>query len=511
MSIHRYSDELSTVSCLQAQPIYGHSATGSSLVPMSLWYFGPDNRRQSAKKHCLGTLAQSGLAEIYIGSRLNYRGAIEFSVVKNLACVLMAPSGPRGYSTMSAMSRCHALVFLKIILCASAQQLILRIDDSNVYTPTNMNGIQYLPDWSHYLGSDANGRFNNTLSVTTTADAAVVCFFKGSSITYYSDRASSEASVMISLDGQSPQRISVGGEWALQDWLWSSTQLDGGDHQLIISRIDSTSEYSLSLDFFDVTYLDTAKPSTLGPGATNAFSEYIIDDGHELIHYEGNWIAMNPNPQQSFFYSGLQHTTTTPGSSLTFIFDGSEIYYFSDKRVENGWALISIDGGAGELVSTFLEPWDDRWFSQALCWSKTGLGDGPHTINITHSDEPGKYVSLDFFKYASHTGKKRVIPRTAIIAGSVGGGVLIVISAIVLYLIHRRLSSTPEVLQTELGDLKEETGTPRAAELQARPLSYTSKPRTPDNQTTVNARPESELKEKWANGLYTGLPEPQTV
>ncbi|KAH7332800.1 hypothetical protein B0J17DRAFT_677626 [Rhizoctonia solani] len=80
-----------------------------------------------------------------------------------------------------------------------------------------MNGIQYLPDWSHYSGSDANGRFNNSLSVTNTADAAAVYFFKGSSITYYSDRASSEASIMISLDAQSPQQIPVGGKWVLQD------------------------------------------------------------------------------------------------------------------------------------------------------------------------------------------------------------------------------------------------------------------------------------------------------
>ncbi|CAE7228843.1 unnamed protein product [Rhizoctonia solani] len=184
-------------------------------------------------------------------------------------------------------------------------------------------------------------------------------------------------------------------------------------------------------------------------------------------------------------------------------------YYFSDKRSENGWALITIDDGEGELVSTFLESWDNRWFSQALCWSKTDLGNGPHTIKITHSDHAGKYVSLDFFKYTPHSGGKRSPSLIAIVAGSVGGGLLLVISGIVLYLIHRRLSST-DTPQTELGDAKEEAGILRTAELQSPSLPYASEQVTSDNQVMVHQRLRSE-KTRSGLSVYTGLPEPQTA
>lgn len=76
-----------------------------------------------------------------------------------------------------------------------------------------------------------------------------------------------------------------------------------------------------------------------------------------------------PDAARGFYFGGFQHTTTTPGSSLTFTFNGTAVHYFSDKRTQNGWALISVDGGEGELVSTFLEPWDNRWvFDLRLDW-----------------------------------------------------------------------------------------------------------------------------------------------
>ena len=61
-----------------------------------------------------------------------------------------------------------------------------------------------------------------------------------------------------------------------------------------------------------------------------------------------------------FFFSGLQYTTITPGDSLTFSFNGTAVWYFSDKRAQNGWVTISVDGSYDRHVSTSLPDSDDR-------------------------------------------------------------------------------------------------------------------------------------------------------
>lgn len=394
------------------------------------------------------------------------------------------------------------------------QQPMMRIDDSHIYTPLNPTGIQYSAGWDRVIGPAGEGRYLSTLSETNIPYASAIFFFKGSSIEYYSDNLPNmpdiPSSVYVSIDGLPAEVTQYPSTTAKRQLIWFMSNLDEGDHQLIISRGggDLPEGSSISLDYYDLTYQTSTRPSVLGPGATNAPLDFLIDDGHDHITYEGSWSAMQPNTQQSFYYGGLQHTTTTPGSSLTFSFNGTAVYFFSDKRAQNGWALISVDGGEGELVSTFLEPWDDRWFSQVLCWTKTDLSDGPHTVKITHSDQEGKYVSLDFFKYTpgySSTASPKKRPLAAIVGGSLGGAIALLLAVIACYWVHRRRSRLRPT-DGGAGDQQENTEShPQLEYSRSHPVSYHSEKWSPDGPAV------SGLNERSAVQPYAGLPEPQAT
>ncbi|KAF8602899.1 hypothetical protein BDV93DRAFT_607212 [Ceratobasidium sp. AG-I] len=271
----------------------------------------------------------------------------------------------------------------------------------------------------------------------------------GDSISYVGDASANFANTYISIDGGDPQIVSGYQESAFQRVLWSSANLIEGAHQIIITRSNESSRWWMTLDYLQVLGPDDWRPSSMGPGAASVpDGALLIDDDHNSINYEGTWKPTN-STSQSFFFGGLEHTTTIPGNSLTFFFNGTAVWYFSDKRMQNGWAMISIDGSKGEQVSTFLPDSDNRWFSQVLCWEKTGLRDGEHQVTITHADVQGMYVSLDFFKYMPSSGASAStsskLTSGGIIGLAVGGSALLIIAlAGLIYWIRRfrRLRAT---------------------------------------------------------------------
>ncbi|QRV79758.1 hypothetical protein RhiJN_07773 [Ceratobasidium sp. AG-Ba] len=175
------------------------------------------------------------------------------------------------------------------------------------------------------------------------------------------------------------------------------------------------------LDTSQVTVIDCidARGATIVPvGAA------LIDDGHDRVRYQDLRSAVEPNATRSFYYGGLQHSTIIPGDIVTFSFLGTAVWYVSDKHAENGWAKISVDGGEEEL------------FSQVMCWSKTGLSPGEHTVHITHSDSSGKYISLDFLSYMPSVKKSGPTGLIAGVASGATASFLMIICA--AYLIWKR-------------------------------------------------------------------------
>ncbi|KAF8602900.1 hypothetical protein BDV93DRAFT_580993 [Ceratobasidium sp. AG-I] len=291
------------------------------------------------------------------------------------------------------------------VVAQTPQNNLVQLDDNYGYSPTLETGIQYSLGWLWLTGDQAQGRHGESISMTNMPDAGLVLFFRGDASN------PPPPNIHISIDGGDPQSVSAYQGSSFQRVLWSSDDLVEGAHQIIITRSDESSLRWMTLDYLQVTGPDDWRPSSLGPHPPTKVS---------------------PPPP-----GGREHTTTIPGDNLTFSFTGTAVWYFSDKRVGNGWVLISIDGSRGEQVSTFLPDSDDRWLLQALCWEKTGLNDGEHQVTISHADLNGRHVSLDFFKYMPSSGSSASsstkLWKNLTIGLAVGGGLLIIALVAVIY------------------------------------------------------------------------------
>ncbi|QRV94397.1 hypothetical protein RhiJN_22415 [Ceratobasidium sp. AG-Ba] len=224
-----------------------------------------------------------------------------------------------------------------------------RIDNAYIYDrDSNPGGIQFSDGWVHYSGDDGSSRYLDTLSSTIVTNASFVFFFKGSALSYWGDATDqSHPTIYASVDGKAERLAVPQGPSHYQGRFFSELGLDAGDHQLVVGRPGYFGRPGDGVDFS--IGLDFLQGATIVPvGAA------LIDGGDDRVHYQGSWSALKPNARRSFYYGGLQHSTITPGDSVTFSFLGTAVWYFSDKRAENGWAKISVDGGEAELVSTFI-------------------------------------------------------------------------------------------------------------------------------------------------------------
>ncbi|KAF8602902.1 hypothetical protein BDV93DRAFT_607213 [Ceratobasidium sp. AG-I] len=402
-----------------------------------------------------------------------------------------------------------------------SQNNLAQLDDTYTYSVTLETGIQYSPGWLQFTGDQAQERHGSSISTTNVDGASLVLFFRGRSISYIGDTSPNSANTRISIDGSGLQLANDIGPLTYQQALWTGTDLVEDDHQIIITRDISNSDWWTTLDYLQVSNPEDWRPLSMGPGAAKIpKGALLIDDSDSHISYQGSWSVTN-STAQSFFFGGHKHTTTTHGDSLTLSFIGTAVWYFVDKRAQNGRVMISVDGSEGVQVNTSLPDSDDRWFSQVLCWEKTGLSDGEHKVTITHADTPGKPVSLDFFKYLpSTTPSSSKFPKGAIIGVAAGGGALLfVVLATSIYCVRRSRRSratrndnqitnddSTDVVMDQYATLASPLVTPGPR------ASNMNEPRVPNNatDTTPQLMMEEEVhaNQGWPHQMsYTGLPE----
>ncbi|KAH7332799.1 hypothetical protein B0J17DRAFT_721968 [Rhizoctonia solani] len=390
-----------------------------------------------------------------------------------------------------------------------AQSSTTLVDDSAVYEPTRPNGIQYSSsqsggDWARLFPPSSDGRYMSTISITQTVGASAVYFFKGNAIGYYSDMSPELENMRITLDGRNSSRVDTSGALAYQKLLWSESDLDDGDHQLVVSL--SSGGSMASLDYLEITHVGDMRPSKLGPGAMDSdLSGVIVDNEDPRIVYEGAWFVQRSVPPRSHYFSNSQHSTTQLGDSLSFNFTRTAIYYFSERKQSNGRVSISIDGNAGDTVDTSFP-----------ARTTTLRGDGPHTVKITHMGDSGMDVSLDFFKYTpSRKGGTRSTPLAAIIGGSVGGGLFLIIVAIILYIVYRRRSSSERRVLEQVDNNAKDSQNLASQSIVETTLPYMDHQQEPTGKpmsevSVSSAGPASSRARKTPQSYY-GLPEPHTA
>ncbi|KAG8710361.1 hypothetical protein FRC08_017262 [Ceratobasidium sp. 394] len=111
----------------------------------------------------------------------------------------------------------------------------------------------------------------------------------------------------------------------------------------------------------------------------------------------------------------------------------------------NAPAVISVDGGKGEIVQT-APPDGGSGRTQKLTWRKTELSDGEHTVVVRHAGGAGYLTGVGFFMYMPGSGsggssssnsptKTKPIPVGAIVGGVIGS--VVVLALLTLFLCIR--------------------------------------------------------------------------
>ncbi|KAG8678034.1 hypothetical protein FRC09_020175 [Ceratobasidium sp. 395] len=238
------------------------------------------------------------------------------------------------------------------------------VKDSFSYNSGQLDGVQYSPEWRETFKSILTPSGNNsTLHVADTPGSKLAYFFRGESIYYFTDLAYHNATVRITLDDQLWEIRTPSSGNELQPLVWSRTGLGPGDHQLTIKHVGIAGE-SIALDSLRIDYAEESAPKTSGPGAPNVLgTTLIVDKSDPRLIYSGNWT----NEAYGTFYEGDAAQAQDMGSSVSFQFNGTAVWYYADTFQDfSGGTRISIDGGPAEMVNTYS---DDRLTKAAPAFS----------------------------------------------------------------------------------------------------------------------------------------------
>lgn len=427
-----------------------------------------------------------------------------------------------------------------LLTCRAVAQQPVKVDDGNVYSTGNPNGIHFgRSGWNTTNPRDANRRYESTYTWSNTVGSHLIFFFRGTAISHYADKWLGCGPVGVSIDGQpytnytwTDVNASV---FLFQQQMWTISGLSPGDHQVVISNTGTggPAESYMGVDYLEVTPGPDGSifPTQFGPGASEIPSTAVlVDDASDLISYSGSWQVYNSDINIGLFFDGTEHTSHSQGAAITFKFNGTAVWYFSDQRVENTVVTISIDGAAGETVNTASS--SNVRLTQIPLWNKTDLSAGPHTLTITHAGADNELASVDFFKYlpsspsqsspaASNiaTSSTKSISTAAIVGGVMGG--IALIACIAGFLIwkwrRRRAQDVPTPGNETLIDDVRYTG----KEPYAHPYAYAQGPPgvfiplpTTNYQNNGMYPPaqnlgglNSNISNAWTGTTYTGHPE----
>jgi hypothetical protein len=106
----------------------------------------------------------------------------------------------------------------------------------------------------------------------------------------------------------------------------------------------------------------------------------LINDDDARIAYRGNWRV---SKQRGFSdHQDDVHSSTTPGDSLRFEFQGTGIEYWAEKHADFGNVDVYLDGALKQNVSLRFESFPR--LSRVVVFRAEGLGEGKHTLEIVN-------------------------------------------------------------------------------------------------------------------------------
>ncbi|QRV91975.1 transmembrane protein [Ceratobasidium sp. AG-Ba] len=410
----------------------------------------------------------------------------------------------------------YALGWVSFVAAQSSG--LVNVDDSNIFSESNLAGIQYggRTQWQH-LSADTNLFYQGTHSLNKDLGSQIWFSFRGTGIAYYASQDPGFGAVSISVDGADATEVfwvNSGTELLFQQRIWSVNGLKPGDHTVVIAKNNVNSPW-IGLDYFSVTPVagNNIRPTIYGPGASNVTDGAVLVDSHQndiIYSPAGDWrsyaAAVNDSVQTMFFGHNA-YCSKNPGSSATFTFEGTAVWFFSDDSKYNSRVSIRVDDGEAELVET--GTLSSGWVSQKLFWSVSGLDRGKHTVTITHAGMLNDYACVDFLMYLPSSAsppppprRKNSVPVGAIAGGLVAGviGLVVIITLAVVYVRRKSSQASPETAMSPAEDKSKQVDPGYSGTH----LEYTPRPMSVQGGGGGSIAPTT-----WSGPTYKGHPEIQ--
>ncbi|QRW16977.1 transmembrane protein [Rhizoctonia solani] len=293
--------------------------------------------------------------------------------------------------------------------------------------------ITYSGDWNDSTNEDIIDQYwLNTYHSTSEPGASASFKFTGTAVYLYGSKRPSHGSYEVDIDGVSIGQFD-GSSRSIESLalLAKAEGLTWGEH---IVTITNTGTNGAFLD------LDQVKWTTGKPGLTAITNTTEIDDAGDsaVVSYTptGSWGTVDPAGQAGSYHRGTVHTTSTQGSAVSVRFNGNAIYVYGSTDSSSGAYDAKIDG----QPTTSLQGSTATLRQPALLFYADGLDSNDHTLTLTNQQE-GSVLRFDYAvastwtegtvaskpeNAASTAGPVRSATHshTAVIAGSVVGGVV---------------------------------------------------------------------------------------
>ena len=130
----------------------------------------------------------------------------------------------------------------------------------------------------------------------------------------------------------------------------------------------------------------------------------VVDDSSPLISYTGGWAdtPLEDSLAQSYLAHSL-HTSSAPGATATFTFNGTGIWLYGGRRPNYGAFKLAVDG---RTVMEGKASASNNAVGQLL-GGATSLGMGQHTAVLTVSGTGP--VDLDNLIFETHIGSQSYV------------------------------------------------------------------------------------------------------
>ncbi|EUC59095.1 transmembrane protein, putative [Rhizoctonia solani AG-3 Rhs1AP] len=292
--------------------------------------------------------------------------------------------------------------------------------------------ITYSGDWNDSTNEDILDQYwLNTYHSTSEAGASASFKFTGTAVYLYGSKRPSHGSYEVDIDGVSIGQFD-GSSKSIENMalLAKAEGLTWGEHIVTITN-SGTDEAFLDLD--------QIKWTTGKPGLTAITNTTQIDDAGDstLVSYTptGSWSTADPTGQTGSYHQNTIHATSTQGSTVSIQFSGNAIYVYGSTDSSSGTYSVKIDRQSATSLqgstSTFRQP--------ALLFYADGLDSRDHKLTLTNQEQ-GSILRFDYAVASTWTEGTASSPevasstpgpvnaghtsRTAVIAGSVVGGVV---------------------------------------------------------------------------------------